>query len=178
MGSSPGPWPSTTACTGAETTHTHTHIMKCEGEASRRFVEPQQISPTESNLKPEDWFQGWQQLLYHLQLLPQRADGSLLTGNQFLQVLVPQLLPRPALSGALTASLQFGFQVDFCRFATTFARFLHFTCHHLTTCTHIINGVGWTHTSQPRGNQTHTDLRSVLSVLTHMFICLLSLRLL
>lgn len=70
-------------------------------------------------------------LLVHLQLLPQSADGSLLTGNQFLQVLVPQLLPRSALSGALTASFQFGLQVDLCRFAATFARFLNFTSHHL-----------------------------------------------
>lgn len=70
-------------------------------------------------------------LLVHLQLLPQGADGSLLAGNQFLQVLVPQLLPRSALSGALTASLQFGLQVDLRRFAAAFSRFLHFTSHHL-----------------------------------------------
>lgn len=70
-------------------------------------------------------------LLVHLQLLPQGADGSLLAGHQLLQVLVPQLLPRPALPRALTASLQFGLQVDFCRFASSFAGFLHFTSHHL-----------------------------------------------
>lgn len=72
-------------------------------------------------------------VLYHLQLLPQGADGSLLTGHQFLQVLVPQLLPRSALSRALTTSLQFGLQVDLCRFAAAFSRFLDFTSHHLTT---------------------------------------------
>lgn len=85
--------------------------------------------------------------MYHLQLLPQGTDGSLLTGNQFLQVLVPQLLPGSAFPCALTAPLQLCLQVDLCRFAATFTRFFHFSTHHLWTemtkccfqCWHVVS---------------------------------------
>lgn len=68
---------------------------------------------------------------YHLQLLPQGADGSLLAGHQLLQVLVPQLLPRSTLSGTLAASFQFCLQVNFGRFATAFSGFLYFPTNNL-----------------------------------------------
>lgn len=70
-------------------------------------------------------------LLVHVKLLPQGTDGPLFTGDQLLQVLVPQLLPGPALPGALPAALQLGLQVDLCRFTAAFSRFLHFTSYHL-----------------------------------------------
>lgn len=97
--------------------------------------------------------------VYHLELLAQGADGSLLTGHQFLQVLVPQLLPRSALSRALTASLQFGLQVDFRRFATTFSGFLHFPSNHLQQGDILSIGCCFTHR-----RSTHWDRLTGLTV--------------
>lgn len=74
--------------------------------------------------------------IYHLQLLPQCTDGSLLAGHQLLQVLVPQLFPSPTLSGTLPAALQLGLQVDLGRFPAAFPRFLHLPGHHLDTQAH------------------------------------------
>lgn len=70
-------------------------------------------------------------LLVHFQLLSKSADGSLPARDQLLQVLVPQLLPRPAFSRALPAPLKLGFQIYLGWFATPFARFLHFASSHL-----------------------------------------------
>lgn len=63
---------------------------------------------------------------HHVQLLPERADGPLLAGDQLLQVLVAQLLPGAALPGALATSLQFGLQVDLGRLAAALAGLLGF----------------------------------------------------
>lgn len=74
---------------------------------------------------------GWAPLFVHLQLFPQGTDGSLLTGHQFLQVLVPQLLPGSTFPCTLTTSLQLRLQVNLCRFTATFSWLFYFTAHHL-----------------------------------------------
>ncbi|XP_077449486.1 epidermal growth factor receptor kinase substrate 8a isoform X3 [Stigmatopora argus] len=61
---------------------------------------------------------------HHVKLLPERADGPLFAGDQFLQVLVAELLPGSALPGALPATLQFGLQVDLGRLAAALAGLL------------------------------------------------------